>query len=321
MTPATRPSRPLLGVGLIVVVAGLFATLDTTVRHTGRAVPVLGILWVRYALQALAMALWLGHNVWRGRGPGLQTAHPRFQLLRGLLLLATSALGFLALQHLPVAEFTAIVMLTPVLVTLLSAWLLHERTSALRWALVGGAFLGTLVVVRPGSGLFGWATLLPLASSACYAVFQLLTRKLSGLEHPLTTHFYTGLVGSVLLTPLLLVGPAVGAPGGAFDALGALAAATPGVWGALLLIATCGTVGHLLLIVALGVAPAATLMPFMYLQIALAALLGWLAFGDLPDAWAWLGMGVIAACGATSAWLNLRDAAPGAPAAVAAEED
>ena len=323
-TAPQRRQRPLLGIGLIVLIAGLFATLDTTVRLTGRSVPVLGLLWVRYALQALLMALWLGRNVWLGRGPGLRSHHPRFQLLRGVLLLVTSALGFLAVQHLPVAEFTAIVMLTPVLVTLLSAWLLHEHTSTLRWLLVAGAFIGTLVVVRPGSGLFGWAALLPLASCATYAMFQLLTRKLAGLEHPLTTHFYSGLVGTLLLTPLLLGAAWHAAPGSGPTALGALLAAAPGVWGAMLLVALCGTVGHLLLIVALSVAPAATLMPFMYLQIALAGLLGWLVFGDLPDAWAWTGMGVIAACGATSAWLNLREAAPEeavARAAVAAEED
>jgi drug/metabolite transporter (DMT)-like permease len=271
---------------------------------------------VRYGLQALLMGLWLGANHLRGRGAGFRSAHPRFQALRGVLLLATSAFGFLALQRMPVAEFTAIVMLTPVLVTLLAAWLLHERVTALRWALVAGAFAGTLLVVRPGGALFGWAALLPLASSACYAVFQLLTRKLAALEHPLTTHFYTGLVGTALIAPPALLGPV--------DVAGALLGATAPTWAALAVVGICGTLGHLLLIVALGQAPASTLMPFMYLQIAMATTLGWLVFGDLPDAWGWLGMAVIALCGATSAWLNLRAAGPQAgvsAAAVAPEED
>jgi hypothetical protein len=101
-------------------------------------------------------------------------------VLRGLLLLTSSAFGFYALQHLPVAEFTAIVMLTPVMVTLLAAWLLKEAVSPLRWALVAAAFTGTLIVVRPGSDLFGWAVLLPLGNATAYALFQLLTRRLAG---------------------------------------------------------------------------------------------------------------------------------------------
>jgi drug/metabolite transporter (DMT)-like permease len=60
---------------------------------------------------------------------------------------------------------------------------------------------------------------------------------------------------------------------------------------------------------ALGKAPAATLMPFLYVQIGVAALAGWLALDAVPDAWGWTGMAVIAICGAASAWLNVRDAA------------
>jgi drug/metabolite transporter (DMT)-like permease len=76
--------------------------------------------------------------------------------------------------------------------------------------------------------------------------------------------------------------------------------------GLMLLIGALGTVGHLFLILTLGMAPTATLMPFVYLQIAVATVLGWLIFRQVPDGWAFVGMGVIAACGAAGAWLNLR---------------
>jgi drug/metabolite transporter (DMT)-like permease len=74
-------------------------------------------------------------------------------------------------------------------------------------------------------------------------------------------------------------------------------------------VALLGTTGHLLLIMALGKAPAATLMPFQYAQLAVAALAGFAVFGVVPDGWGWLGMAVIAGCGAASAWLNLSSAA------------
>jgi len=162
-----------------------------------------------------------------------------------------------------VAEFTAIILLTPVLVTLFSAAVLKEAVSPLRWALVGGAFAGALVVIRPGSGLFGWPVLYPLGGTIAYAAFQVLTRRLAGVESPFTTHWWTGLTGSVIMLPLLLAfGPDVGA---------ALHAASARDLGLLLLIGACGTFGHLLLILALGLAPPATLMPFIYTQLASAA--------------------------------------------------
>ena len=302
-------SRPLLGVALIVCATICFAAMDNAVRYTGRIMPVLIIIWLRYMTQTVVMAGWLLREVMHdGRRNAFRTAHPKFQSVRGALLLASSAFGFYAVQYMPVAEFTAINMLTPVLVTLLAAWLLRERVNRLRWLLVLGAFAGALIVMRPGSGLFGWAVLLPLGGAITYASFQVLTSKLAALESPTTTHFYTGLVGTLLLAPVVLASP--------IDIDGQLLAASAATWALLVLIGLLGTVGHLLLILALGCAPASRLVPFLYAQLGMAALIGWLLFGDLPDAWGWIGMGVIALCGATTAWLNVRArATPASPLA------
>lgn len=295
MRAAAAPDgdRPLLGIGLILAMAACFAVLDTSAKRLGIALPVLVVLWSRYAFQALAMATWLLRP---GRRHLLRPAHPRFQLVRGLLLVVVSGLGFLGLQHLPVAEFTAVVMLTPVLVTVLAVLVLGERLTPLRWVLVGGGFAGALIVVRPGSGLFGWAALIPAAGALCYAVFQLLTRRYAGLEDPLTTHLWTGVVGAAVASVALLALP---------DELWPeLAWAGPGLWTLLLLVGVFGTVGHLLLIHALGMAPMALLMPFTYVQIAFASVAGWVVFHHVPDATAFTGMAVIAVCGAASVWLN-----------------
>jgi len=271
--------------------------MDTSIKYAGRVTPVLLMLWVRYAFQASVMALWLMGS----KRAGFRAAHLKFQWLRGTLLLVTSAMSFFGVQHMPVPEFTAIVMLTPVIVTLLAAWLLHERVSALRWALVVGGFAGALVIIRPGSGLFGWAVLFPLAGTLCYASFQVLTSKLSALESPYTTHFYTGATGALMLTPVLLAS--------GIDVPAAVRASSPAMLVLMLGVGLLGTFGHLLLILTLGLAPTATLMPFIYVQIAAAAALGWLVFGHVPDAWAWIGMSIVAACGGASAWLNVRDSA------------
>lgn len=293
----THHQRPLLGVLLVLSAGACFALLDNSAKLLGATLPVLLFMWARYAFQALTMLLWLGLR--RGQA-GFKTAHPKFQLLRGSLLLSTSALSFYGVQLMPVAEFTAIGMLTPVVVTILAAIWLREAVSPRRWALVVGAFVGALIVIRPGSGVFGWAALMPLALALCYGSFQALTSRLASLENPFTTHFYTGAVGALALTPVLWLAR--------IPVWQLLSQATTLQLTLILLIGALGTLGHLLLILALGMARTDALMPFVYVQILVAALIGWLMFSHAPDAWAWTGMLVIAACGASSVWLNFHEA-------------
>ena len=306
-------AHPLQGVLLILLAAACFASLDSTARGLSQpdgrwGVPVLLILTLRYTVQAVVMAVALAP---RGRA-GFASAHPKFQWLRGGLLLATSFCSFFAVRFMPVPEYTAINMLTPLLVTVLAATVLREQVSRLRWALVVGGCAGALVVIRPGSGTFGWVVALPLLGAVAYASFQVLTSRLAGAESPYTTHFWTGFVGSVVLWPIL--GLAAASQG--LDATLALLHRLPAsAWPVMLACGLFGTVGHLFLILALGKARTATLMPFVYVQIGFAALIAWVAFDHLPDHWAWVGMAVIAACGAASAALNLRRPGASAPAA------
>lgn len=290
-------SHPLLGIALVVAAATCFALMDTTVRYVGAFFAIAVVLWTRYAVHAAAMTLWIVLSPDRT----FRTANPLFQIARGALLAFASAMAFAALRRMPVAEFTAIVMLTPLAATLFARIWLKERVSRLRWILVAGGFIGALIVVRPGSGVIGWAALLPLAAACANAAFQIMTSRYAPHEDPFTTNFYTGATGMAIATPILLASVA--------DPVEALMAAAPLQIGALVGVALLGTTGHLLLIMALGKAPASTLMPFQYAQLAAAALFGWIVFGVVPDGWGWLGMVIIAICGAASAWLNIRDAA------------
>jgi drug/metabolite transporter (DMT)-like permease len=306
-------AHPLQGVLLILLAAACFASLDSTARGLSQpdgrwGVPVLLIMTLRYSVQAGVMAVALAP---RGRA-GFASAHPRFQWLRGGLLLATSFCSFFAVRFMPVPEYTAINMLTPLLVTVLAATVLRETVSRLRWALVFGGFAGALVVIRPGSGTFGWVVALPLLGAVAYASFQVLTSRLAGAESPLTTHFWTGFVGTVVMWPLL----AVAAASQGLDATLALLQRLPAsAWLLMGVVGLFGTTGHLFLILALGKARTATLMPFVYAQIGFAALIAWIAFDHVPDRWAWVGMAVIAGCGATSAALNMRRPGAATPAA------
>ncbi len=285
----TQPNA-VLGIALLIAAVACFAVLDTTVKAISLAVPFVMVMWFRYAFQAVATTL----TVLPRRGTALlRTAHPRFQVLRGLLLVCSSGLAFFGLQRMPVGEFTAIVMITPLVITLLASLQLGERVSALRWLLVLGGFAGTIIIIRPASDDFDWQLLLPLALVASNTWFQLLTSQLAKTEDPMTMQFYTGWIGTLVFSvalPFFWV---------------QLAAA--GLWASLALVGLAATVGHLLMILAYARAPVSTLTPFLYGQIGFAMLGGWIAFTHVPDRWSLLGIAMIAVCGATGAWLAVRE--------------
>jgi drug/metabolite transporter (DMT)-like permease len=287
-----RPAadRTLAGIALVLFAVACFATLDTATKVSTAGVPILMGVWMRYAFQAVATTFVL---LPRYGTALLRTAHPRYQLLRGSLLLVSSLLAFCSLRYLPVAEFTAIVLIAPLVITLLAATVLKEAVSRLRWALVAGGFAGTLVILRPGGGVFSWASLLPLGLVVTNAWFQVLTSRLARTEKPLTMHFYTGWVGTLIATvPLPFVW--VSLPDWHW-------------WALLCLMGFMGTVGHFVLILAYQRAPASTLTPYLYAQIAFATLGGWLVFAQWPDRGSLAGMALIAVCGAAGAWLTVRE--------------
>ncbi|MDD2918444.1 DMT family transporter [Rhodoferax sp.] len=285
-------SRQAGGILLIILAALSFAMLDTATKHATQLVPVLMLLWFRYVFQAV-VTFALRFPVQKTRL--FATPNPRFQTLRGVLLLTTSACSFFGLQYLPVGEFTAMAMLSPMAATAMAAWALKNHVSPRRWVLMGLGLLGVLLVVRPGGQVFGWALLFPVVLVTAYAWFQVLTSRLSGDENPYTTHFYTGLVGAVIMTPIMLL---------SWDS-----AALLRYWYWFVLVGFLGTFGHLMLIRAFNRANAVVLTPYLYLQIAFATVLGWLVFRHVPDGLAWAGIAVIAASGVGNAALTAREAA------------
>ena len=285
------PTRSLAGIAFALAAVACFATLDTTTKSISAGTSLLVALWFRYSFQAVVTTA----LVWRGRGIRLfHTCHPRFQLSRGLLLFGSSLLAFFSLKYMPVGEFTAIALMAPLVITLLAAWMLKEQVSALRWALVCGGFVGTLVIIRPDTEHFDWTLLLPLVLVVTNSGFQVLTSKLaSEQEDPITTHVLTGWTGTLLASLLL---PFIWVTPPDWQA-----------WSRLVLMGLMATLGHFFLIMAYGRAPAATLTPYMYVQIGFAVLGGWLVFSHIPDHWTLIGMGLVALCGALGAWLTLRE--------------
>lgn len=278
----------LAGIGLVMMAMACFAFMDSLTKQVTLSVPVLMVMWARYFIQAVVTSVVILPKTGR---TVLITERPWVQIGRGALLLFTTLLAILSLQFLPVGEFSAIVMTSPLLVTLLAARLLGEHVSRLRIVLVCGSFLGTLMIVRPGSDTFGWVMIFPLTLVVANAAFQLLTSKIAQTEKSMTTHFYSVWTGAVLTTLMLYWGWST------IDNLS--------LWFEIFLIGVAGAIGHFLLIVAFEKSPTATLMPYMYAQIGFAMFGGWLLFDHIPDHLSMLGIGLIAVCGLAGGILTL----------------
>jgi len=281
--------RPLQGILLLLSALVCFAILDSSAKYLSLTVPVMMVMWFRYLFQALAMsAVILPTRGWNS----LHTRHPGLHLLRGALLLSTSTLAFFSLSHMPVGEFTAIIMLTPMVTTLLAAIFLKERVNLLRWLLVTGGFGGALLVAQPGGDTSGWIMLLPLGCTLSNSLYQIVTSRMARTEDAMTLNFYTGWVGAFALCAVL---PWIWEP-----------IADGPTWALMSLAGAMGTIGHFMLGAAYGRAPASTLSPYLYGQIGFATLAGWVVFAHVPGRLEFAGIALIAACGSAAAWLAAR---------------
>jgi drug/metabolite transporter (DMT)-like permease len=270
----------LRGVALMIVCLGVFALMDTIGKYLSRWYPVPAIVFARYAFN---LALLLAYLAARRELRYVRTARPGIQLARGLLLGLATLLFFTALKHMPLAEAAAVGFVLPLFVAVLAVPLLNERLDASRLSAIFVGLAGALVIVRPGAATFTVYALFPLAMALCNALYQILTRKVSGVEPALTSLFYGTLVGTLMLLPALPLvwrSPESLAHWGLLAALGAL-----------------GALGHFILIRALDYAPTTLLAPLVYTQLVWMLLLGALVFGDFPDRWSMLGMSIIIGAG------------------------
>jgi len=281
------PARPLSqahaarrAVMLVVGATLCFSVLDSIIKHLSQTYAVPLLVWARYAVQAIALAVWLMPQV------GLRivrTQNVTSQLFRGTVLLASSLCFMSALKVMPLAEVTALNYSTPALVTILAVVFLDERMTPARVAFVVSGLLGMLLIVRPGSGLFQGVALFALGAAWFYAMFQVVTRKIAH-EDWRTLMFYPALIGALAMS---LVLPFLDWP----DALHWLDVAMIVVGGLI------ATFGHFLFLRAFQTASASAVTPFTYMQLVWATLIGWAVFGTFPDFWTLVGMAVITGSG------------------------
>ena len=268
------------GIALALAATLIFSTQDATSKLLVQSVSPFQLTMMRFwAFAAFSLFLVLRQGSLR---TALRTTHPVLQVLRGVLLVVDIWMFVLSLKTVQLPEVQSITLVYPLIVTLAAIPLLGEKIGVFRIGAVVVGFFGALVIVRPGGVPLDWGALAALGSGACYALYIVLTRKVSATDSATTSVVYVGAVG-------LLVSSAVGVF--FWQPLDLTTTLLIGY------IMVTGVVAHGMMILALTLAPASTLQPFNYTSLPWSIALAYLIFHEVIDPISLLGAGVIVAAG------------------------
>jgi drug/metabolite transporter (DMT)-like permease len=270
---------PQHGIFYMILMSGCIISMDASAKTLSSEMPLLMVVWGRYLFNFIFIALFF----FRGDPRDLvRTKKFNLQILRSFLGLSATFTFWGALVFLSLVDCVAIVFISPLLVTALSASLLGEKVGVHRWGAVIVGFIGVMTIIRPGMGIVHWAVILPLITALFWANYQITTRILSRTDGALTTLFYTA-AGGLFFTTFAVW----------------LDWVTPTFkqWFIFACIGFLGTMGHYFLIKAFELAPASMLAPFNYTSILWSIFLGYVLFGDFPDEWTIAGIVIIISSG------------------------
>jgi drug/metabolite transporter (DMT)-like permease len=275
-------SRPFAAIGLMCATCALFACLDATGKYLGTVagLPVSQIVWMRYLGQLAGMVALLGLV----SVPSLlRTRKLLLQVVRSFLLLASTALNFMAVRHLQLDQTTTIQFLAPLAIAVLAGPLLGEWIGWRRGVAVLIGFAGALIAIRPGFANVHPAVIWSFGTMFTMAFFGIITRHLAAFDRSEVTLFYSLLAGATVMAPLAVAEWVW--PAGGFG------------WVLLFSMGVYGGLGHYLFIVAHRYAPASTLAPYLYVSLLTHSTAGFLVFGQVPDRWTLAGAGIVIATG------------------------
>ena len=281
--------RVLLGIGFICLAGLAFPVMGGFAKILGADYSTLQVSWARAFGHVVFM---LAAFLPRFGLAMLRTRRPGVQFIRSCALFTSNLCFFYAITFIPIAEAASISLAAPLIVALLAWPMLGEPTTRGRVVALAVGFAGVLIVIRPGTAVFQWASVFVLASATSYGLYQILTRRIAGIDSPETSAIYSSFVGAfgmLLVMPFVWRTPASLADLALFCGTGAL-----------------GAFGHYCIARALAYAPANVVSPFQYFQLLGSVAVGWLLFNDLPDAGTWLGAAIIVGAGLHIGWSQTR---------------
>jgi drug/metabolite transporter (DMT)-like permease len=287
---AAAPNRTLMGILCMLLASSLLPVMNGLVQLLSERYTTEQILWARASSHLVFILALFAPRY----GPALlRSAAPGWQLVRSGVHLMSMLCFFTGVKYLPLAKAASISFATPFIVAVLAWPLLGERMTASRMSAVAVAFLGVLVVIRPGTEVFQWAALILLGSSFCYALYQILTRHVAGTDSAETSALYSPLVATAAMS---IVAPFVWIPVAS--------------WRDAALLGSLGILGgtaHYFVARAMTYAQANVVAPFGYWQLVASVVVGYLISGYLPDAFTWIGAGIIVCAGVCIAWSETRE--------------
>lgn len=260
----------------IVLSVSLFTSSHGFVRGLGQTLHPFEIAFFTSVFSFVFYIPWLSRN-------GLyvmRTENIRLHLIRALFNAAAVSTWYLAISLTPLADATALALMSPMVVTLAAIFFLGERPRSRRWVALGVGFAGALFIVRPGFASFSIGFLFVLLSISCNSGSKILAKRLLRWEAP-------AVIGSWLALIQIPITLALAVPFWKWPDLPQFLA----------LIAIGLLVGgaHYTQVIAYRWSEVSALEPFNFVRLIIASLIGFFAFSELPDIWTWIGGAIIIA--------------------------
>lgn len=274
------------GLIYMLIAAAIVSCMHILVRHMAQQIEPFVVVFFRCVTVLIVLTPFLlrqDRSAWRSKRPGLQ-------LIRGFVGLGAMLTWFYALSVVPVGDATAL-SFTAVLFTSLGAvFILGEAMGPRRWGALAVGFVGTMIILRPGFQEISFGYLIVLASTVMWAGALLIVKVLSRYDSPVTIVFYS----SVYFTPMSFV-------------IALFYWQWPTWWqlAEMILLGVLAAVAHLCMAKAMQQGDASAVMPADFSRLIWAAGLGYLAFGEFPDVWTWIG-GIVIFC--STLYITYREA-------------
>jgi len=276
---ASRHQNHLAGIIAIVVAMQVIAFSDAAAKWLSMSLPLLVVIWGRFFFHALFAGVYVGCKY---GARALNPALSNILLARGAALFCAVGLLYATYQRIPLATGLTLWFIEPFILTLLCLWWLKERVSGAQWAAIAIGFAGVVIAIKPAVAPFDIAYITGLCAGVFYALFLFATRYIEGDVPPLVSVFHTGLIGAVAASVIVVFNWQ-----------------TPSAWEWALLMFTgaVAAIAHIFVIRAFEKTDASIIAPYTYSEIVMAAVLGYLIFGDRPDIYLVIGCALIIASG------------------------
>lgn len=279
----------LHGIILMLVFCMLAPLLDVASKLAAEnGIPVGQITTARFLVQG---ALMLPVVLVMGLSLRLAPRALAFTFLRAAFLILSTYSFVSGIAVMPVADALAIAFVEPFILLILGYFIFGDHVGPRRIAACAVGFGGALLVIQPSIQAFGLVALWPLGTAFFFAFYMLVTRAISAYMHPVAMQFHTSWTGLLLCLPVMIL-----ANGSGISSLDPVwPVGLNWVW--LFGVGFWAAVSHMAMTYALKYAPSATLAPLHYSEIVVAVALGYLIFGDFPNALTWAGIAVIVSSG------------------------